>query len=125
MSAVTATHELGGTVARRLAGDRDVWIFIIAELLMFGAFFVAYIVNRAREVELFNASQLTLDRTLGVLNTLLLVSSSWAVARARCSGPMRGAAPTTAAIPGAWKQVHRTGTWSICSGSSCFRCSTS
>jgi nitric oxide reductase NorE protein len=82
---VTATHELGGTVARRLAGDRDVWIFIIAELLMFGAFFVAYIVNRAREVELFNASQLTLDRTLGVLNTLLLVSSSWAVARAVCA----------------------------------------
>ena len=75
MSAVNATRELGGTVARRLPGDRDVWIFIIAELLMFGAFFVAYIVNRAGEVRLFNASQLTLDRTLGVLNALLLISA--------------------------------------------------
>ena len=95
MSAVNATRELGGTVARRLPGDRDVWIFIIAELLMFGAFFVAYIVNRADEVELFNASQLTLDRTLGVLNALLLISSSWAVVQAVCAARRneRGAVP--------------------------------
>ena len=95
MSAVNATRELGGTVARRLPGDRDVWIFIIAELLMFGAFFVAYIVNRAGEVRLFNASQLTLDRTLGVLNALLLISSSWAVVQAVCAARRneRGAVP--------------------------------
>jgi nitric oxide reductase NorE protein len=85
MSAVTAPRELDETIARRLPGDRDVWIFIIAELLMFGAFFVAYIVDRAGEVELFNASQLTLDWRLGALNTLLLVSSSWAVVQAVCA----------------------------------------
>jgi len=100
MSAATATCELDGSVARRLPGDRDVWIFITAELLMFGAFFVAYIVNRAGEVELFNASQLTLDRTLGVLNTLLLVSSSWAVVQAVCAARRdeRSAAPRYLAV---------------------------
>jgi len=66
----------------RLPGDRDVWIFIMAELLMFGVFFVAYIVQRRAEVTLFNASQATLDRTLGGLNTLILVTSSWAVVSA-------------------------------------------
>lgn len=70
----TASHD---TV--RLPGDRDVWIFIIAELLMFGAFFIAYVAYRAGEVELFNASQQTLDRKLGVLNTLILIIGSWDV----------------------------------------------
>lgn len=62
-----------------MPGDRDVWIFIIAELAMFGAFFAAYMVSRAGDVELFNASQLTLDKTFGALNTVLLLTSSWAV----------------------------------------------
>ncbi len=49
---------------------------------MFGAFFVAYIINRAGHVALYDHSQLTLDRCLGVLNTLFLITSSWAVASA-------------------------------------------
>jgi len=69
-------------VAARLPGDPDVWIFIVAELFMFGAFFVTYALYRGGEVELFNASQMTLDRRLGVLNTLFLLTSSWAVASA-------------------------------------------
>lgn len=81
-AALAKSPDFAPQVAVHLPGDRDVWIFIIAELLMFGAFFVAYIVNRAGEVELFNASQRTLDRNLGALNTLLLITSSWAVARA-------------------------------------------
>jgi len=67
---------------RRLPGDRDVWIFICAELFAFGLFFLAYAVYRAADVELFNASQRALDRPLGMLNTLLLLTSSWAVVSA-------------------------------------------
>src|SRR5438105_13247383 len=81
MTAVTAISDLDEPSAH-LPGDPDVWIFIIAELLMFGAFFVTYVVYRAAEIDLFNASQLTVDRGLGVLNTLFLVTSSWAVAQA-------------------------------------------
>lgn len=68
--------------AGRLPGDRDVWLFIFAELMMFGAFFLAYIVNRSTAVELYNAAQQTLDRNLGVLNTVFLIASSWAVVQA-------------------------------------------
>jgi nitric oxide reductase NorE protein len=82
MTAVTAISDLDEPAAAHLPGDPDVWIFIIAELLMFGAFFVTYVVYRAAEIDLFNASQLTLDRGLGFLNTLFLVTSSWAVAQA-------------------------------------------
>jgi nitric oxide reductase NorE protein len=82
MTAVTAISDLDEPCAAHLLGDRDVWIFIIAELLMFGAFFVTYVVYRAVEIDLFDSSQLTVNRGLGLLNTLLLVTSSWAVAQA-------------------------------------------
>lgn len=58
------------------------WCFILAELLVFGILFLAYAFTRAANVELFNASQLTLDRTSGVINTVLLISSSYFVVRA-------------------------------------------
>jgi nitric oxide reductase NorE protein len=67
---------------RRLPGDPDVWIFIFAELLMFGAFFVAYIVAWMKTPDAFAQAQLTLDRRLGLVNTLFLVISSWAVVSA-------------------------------------------
>lgn len=67
---------------KRLPGDRDVWMFICGELMVFGTFFIAYIVGRAGQVALYDASQLLLDQRLGMFNTLLLVTSSWAVAAA-------------------------------------------
>jgi len=70
-----------GTPARPLPGDLAVWIFILAELLVFAVFFIAYTVARSRDVALFDAMQATLDRGAGALNTVLLVTSSWCVAR--------------------------------------------
>lgn len=61
---------------KRLHGDLAIWIFILAELLAFAVFFLAYAFSRARHVELFNTSQLTLDRTSGAINTLLLLAAS-------------------------------------------------
>ena len=65
-----------------LQGDVAVWIFILAELLAFGVFFLAYAFARARNPALFDAAQASLDRQSGVINTLLLVSSSALVAYA-------------------------------------------
>lgn len=67
---------------RHLPGDLAMWCFILAELLVFGVFFVVYAFTRANHVELFNASQLELDRTSGAINTVLLISSSYFVVRA-------------------------------------------
>ncbi|HYD59485.1 MAG TPA: cytochrome c oxidase subunit 3 family protein [Noviherbaspirillum sp.] len=69
-------------IHRHLPGDLAMWCFILAELLVFGVFFVVYAFTRANHVELFNASQLELDRTSGAINTLLLVTSSYFVVRA-------------------------------------------
>ncbi len=68
--------------AKDLPGDLAIWIFIWAELLVFAILFAAYAIIRARHVELFNSLQPTLDRNAGALNTVLLISASWCVARA-------------------------------------------
>lgn len=62
-----------------LPGDLALWIFIFAEMLAFGVLFVAYAFTRAHNVELFNESQLTLNRTSGAINTLVLITSSYFV----------------------------------------------
>lgn len=63
-------------------GDLAIWVFILAELLAFGVFFAAYAITRMKNVALFDAMQLTLDRTAGAVNTVLLITASWCVARA-------------------------------------------
>ncbi len=65
-----------------LPGDLAIWFFIFMELLVFGIFFIVYAVMRLQNIELFNQYQLTLNRELGVANTLLLISSSYFVVRA-------------------------------------------
>ena len=66
-----------------LPGDLAVWIFIFAELLVFGVLFLAYALARRSHIELFNSEQALLDRQGGLINTLVLISSSYAIA---CAG---------------------------------------
>ncbi len=72
----------GADTAPRLAGDLAIWFVILLELLTFGIMFVAYAFARLRELALFNATQATLELWSGTVNTVLLISGSWCVARA-------------------------------------------
>jgi nitric oxide reductase NorE protein len=63
-----------------LPGDLDVWVFIIGEIVVFAVYFAAYMVDRGRNHELFLQSQQLLGQGLGVVNTLVLLASSLAVA---------------------------------------------
>ena len=67
---------------KHLPGEEGVWVFIFGDLLVFAAFFITFAVERLGELELFARSQALLDRQLGLLNTLLLLTSSWCVAQA-------------------------------------------
>ena len=78
----TSIQILPKKIRRELPGDLAMWFFIFAELVVFGIFFLAYAFVRARNVDLFNASQMQLDRSSGLINTILLISSSYFVVRA-------------------------------------------
>ena len=63
-----------------LPGDLAIWFFIMAEMLVFGVFFIVYVFVRSNNVELFNTYQLELHRIAGVINTIALITSSYFVA---------------------------------------------
>lgn len=65
-----------------LPGDLAIWFFIAAELAVFGVLFAAYAFARRAEPELFAAGQAQLPLGIALTNTLLLLTSSFAVARA-------------------------------------------
>jgi len=63
-------------------GDLAIWIFILAELLVFAVLFLVYAFARRNNLELFDLHQLGLDRTAGLANTITLITSSYFVVRA-------------------------------------------
>ncbi|MGE5612454.1 MAG: cytochrome c oxidase subunit 3 [Bacillota bacterium] len=62
------------------------WVFLSTEILMFGGLFCAYAVYRHNHPDVFAYAHRYLDRTLGGINTIILITSSltmaWAV---RCA----------------------------------------
>ena len=67
--------------ARFVPGQPDMWAFVLFETLVFTAYFGFYLFYRARSPELFLHAQAQLDLRIGVFNTLVLLLSSWSVAR--------------------------------------------
>jgi nitric oxide reductase NorE protein len=63
-------------------GEPGIWITVLGEMAIFGLFFCIFMFYRSHSIELYRASQLTLNRGFGALNTLLLLSSSAFVVRA-------------------------------------------
>ena len=68
--------------ARRLPGDQFVWYVVLLEALTFCVLFGAFAFARVAHLELFNASQQRLNVSAGAINTALLLTASWCVARA-------------------------------------------
>lgn len=85
--------DVGRKPEAHLPGDTSMWVFVLGDLIIFGAYFIIFMVYRVREHELFLASQQHLSLNIGVVNTLVLIASSWFVARgvqaARTADPGR------------------------------------
>ncbi|MGQ9366671.1 cytochrome c oxidase subunit 3 [Azospirillum sp. ST 5-10] len=64
-----------------LPGHPMMWILILSELAVFGAAFVGFAAARALDPATFDTGQMHLDRLLGGLNTLVLVTSGYLAAR--------------------------------------------
>ncbi|WP_428311871.1 cytochrome c oxidase subunit 3 [Hydrocarboniphaga sp.] len=68
--------------ARRLPGIEGVWVFIAADLAIFGLLFVSFALDRQEQATLFEHYRRRLDANFGGINTLILLSSSYLVALA-------------------------------------------
>jgi nitric oxide reductase NorE protein len=81
MSTPETEAEAWGVLSR-LPGNPLMWVLILSELLVFGAFFVGFAVVRLLHPEMVLAGQATLSIALGGANTLILVTSGYLAARA-------------------------------------------
>jgi len=71
-----------GKRERLLPGFNGIWVFVILDLIFFAVFFLSYLQERASRVAAFNAAQESLNVPLGLVNMILLLTSSWFVAMA-------------------------------------------
>jgi nitric oxide reductase NorE protein len=70
----------GGEVRRgHIPGEAGIWIFILGDMAVFAVLFGTFLVYRSKDVDLFDSSQLHLNTTFGLINTLLLLVSSMLV----------------------------------------------
>ena len=60
----------------RVPGEPGLWVFLLGDLTVFGAFFVGVLVSRLREPEVVRESAAHLRPALGALNTVVLLTSS-------------------------------------------------
>ena len=62
------------------ASKIGMWLFIFTELLLFGGLFIVYSVYRYMNPDAFHLAAHELNRTIGALNTVLLLISSMTIA---------------------------------------------
>ena len=62
------------------SGKLGMWMFLGTEVLMFGGLFCAYAVYRHNHPEVFEYAHRYLNRTLGAINTIILITSSLTMA---------------------------------------------
>jgi len=80
--------------ARRIPGESGTWVFLFGDMLVFGVFFVTFMVERAKAPELFDVARTSLHIGVGVINTLVLLTSSLCIVVAL--GAIRGGAKSIA-----------------------------
>jgi nitric oxide reductase NorE protein len=81
---VDATTSRAPARARQahLPGDLNIWVFVLGDLVFFGAYFVIFMIYRHRDPAVFFQGQQHLSLFTGALNTLVLLASSRFVASA-------------------------------------------
>jgi nitric oxide reductase NorE protein len=65
---------------RRVPGEEGVWVFIFGDLLVFALFFGTLLTYRGQQAQVFAQGSGLLHQGLGVLDTVLLLTSSLLVA---------------------------------------------
>jgi nitric oxide reductase NorE protein len=64
-----------------LPGEPGVWVLIGGDMLVFSLFFLTYLAYRNASLSAYLAAQDMLNVSLGLCNTILLLTSSWCVAQ--------------------------------------------
>src|SRR3984893_10587288 len=78
-------HHFENMEQQREAGTLGMWVFLVTEIMFFGAMFFAYTLYRTTYPAAFASASNHLDLTLGAVNTVVLILSSLTIAMAAYS----------------------------------------
>lgn len=73
---MTAVSQPSAATTRRIPGEQGTWIFLLGDMLVFAVFFATFMVERAKAAEVFDVARKTLHVNIGLVNTLVLLTSS-------------------------------------------------
>jgi nitric oxide reductase NorE protein len=77
---MTAVAQETPAAPAHAIGQGAMWVYIVGDLFIFGGWFVFYLVYRAWDPATFFTAQAQLNQAWGMVNTLILLVSSWLVA---------------------------------------------
>jgi nitric oxide reductase NorE protein len=77
----TSTADQPDEEIERVPGEGDMWFFVLFESLVFTAYFCVYLYFRTQDERAFLEAQSALNLPLGIIDTIVLLTSSWAIAR--------------------------------------------
>jgi cytochrome c oxidase subunit 3 len=75
-------HHFENMEQQREAGTLGMWVFLVTEVMFFGGLFLAYTIYRYQYPGAFATASNHLDITLGAVNTVVLIVSSFTMAMA-------------------------------------------
>lgn len=75
---MTGTNQLSKEA--HFPGEEGIWVFVMGDLAVFTLFFCVFLIHRHDNIEIFFQSRQQLNLHFGMLNTVLLLVSSWLVA---------------------------------------------
>lgn len=75
-------HHFHNSAQQFEASKIGMWLFLVTEILLFSGLFLAYFMLQSRHPQAFIEAHHHLDRSLGVLNTLVLLISSFTMVMA-------------------------------------------
>lgn len=80
MQSAHVAHHYKDATQQYESGKQGIWLFMLTELLMFGAIFVGFAIYHRLYPDMFAEGAKTLDWKMGFTNTLVLIFSSFTMA---------------------------------------------
>ncbi|VVP21359.1 Cytochrome c oxidase subunit 3 [Pseudomonas fluorescens] len=70
-----------GTAASHVPGENSLWLLIFGDMVIYAIMFLVFAYSYQQQPDTFAAGQELLNKSFGFINTLLLLTSSWFVAK--------------------------------------------
>lgn len=77
-----SSNDVGRAKEIHLPGEASMWVFVLGDMVIFAIYYLIFMIERTRERNVFLESQGHLSQNIGLINTLVMLTSSWFVARA-------------------------------------------